>query len=286
MEDLLARHKEIKATCAIAREIWPEEKWPELVKEPVFRGRNKELVPDQFALSNGRTGETYSFVTSDYQILRHEEVALSMLRSAEALESKYGKATVTHRFLNGGAKYICKVSFSSQVKPVKVGDIVAPSLSIKNSYDKTWARDLAFGATQLVCTNGLVRPKVTTQNKRKHVNGCTIEEINTLTEGFLTETFPEMLDTWHKWTETEITLKEINELFEKFPLSSTEREKAMGMPLIGSNESLLSLADRGVASVWDVNRAATQFYTHEVKSEIRVVTEPESVSRILVNFVK
>lgn len=159
------------------REMYPNEKWPNLIKESVFRGKNRELIPNSFALSDQKTGQTFSFVSSDYEVVLHEEVAGTLYDAIDALKEKWPNYKITHEFLQGGAKYIAKVEFMSDQKPVKLNDPVAPFIKIKNSYDKTWARDVAFGATQLVCTNGLVRPVVRNSNKQRHITGSTVGQM-------------------------------------------------------------------------------------------------------------
>lgn len=263
------------------RETCPGERWPNLIKESVFRGKNRELIPNSFALSDQKTGQTFSFVSSDYEVVLHEEAAATLYDAVEALKEKWPEYKITHDFLQGGAKYVGKVVFMSDQKPVKKGDPVAPFVTIKNSYDKTWARDVAFGATELVCTNGLVRPVEKGRNRQKHIVGTTVGQMSEIIEQYLTVDFPEVLETWRNWSEIKVTMEEIDALWAQMPFSLTEVGKIKDMKLMGDNKTILQLAEGNTATVWDINRAATQYLTHEVKSAMRTLVDTEKVSTIL-----
>lgn len=263
------------------REMYPNEKWPNLIKESVFRGKNRELIPNSFALSDQKTGQTFSFVSSDYEVVLHEEVAATLCDAIEGLKEKWPNYKISHEFLQGGAKYITKIEFLSDQKAIKLNDPVAPFIKIKNSYDKTWARDIAFGATQLVCTNGLVRPVERHRNKQRHIVGSTVGQMQEVIEEYLVQDFPEAIETWKNWSERKITMEETRSLFSKLPFSINEVEKIEGMPLMGDNKTILQLVEGNTATLWDINRAATQYLTHEVKSAMRTLVDTEKVSRIL-----
>lgn len=263
------------------REMCPNEKWPNLIKESVFRGKNRELIPNSFALSDHKTGQTFSFVTGEYEVLLHEEVAGTLYDAIDALKDKWPDYKITHEFLQGGAKYIGKVVFMTDQKPVKLGDPVAPFITIKNSYDKTWARDVAFGATQLVCTNGLVRPVVKGKNRQKHIVGTTVGQMSEIIEQYLTVDFPEVLETWKNWSSINVTMEEAEKLWAQMPFSLSEVGKIKDLKLMGDNKTILQLVEGNTATVWDLNRAATQYLTHEVKSPLRTLIDTEKVSTIL-----
>ncbi|MDY0215077.1 MAG: DUF932 domain-containing protein [Bacilli bacterium] len=263
------------------REMCPDEKWPNLIKESIFRGKNRELIPNAFSLSDQKTGQTYSFVTSEYEVLLHEEVASTLYDAIDALKDKWPDYKIKHEFLQGGAKYIAKVEFLSDQKPVKMGDPVAPFITIRNSYDKTWARDVTFGATQLVCTNGLVRPVESGRNRQKHITGSTVGQMSEIIEQYLTEDFPGVIETWKNWSGIKVTMEEAAELFDKMPFSISEVDKMQNMKLMGDNKTILQLVEGQTATVWDINRVATQYLTHEVKSPMRTLVDTEKVSRIL-----
>ena len=263
------------------REMCPNEKWPNLIKESVFRGKNRELIPNSFALSDHKTGQTFSFVTGEYEVLLHEEVAGTLYDAIDALKDKWPDYKITHEFLQGGAKYIGKVVFMADQKPVKLGDPVAPFITIKNSYDKTWARDVAFGATQLVCTNGLVRPVVKGKNRQKHIVGTTVGQMSEIIEQYLTVDFPEVLETWKNWSSISVTMEEAEKLWAQMPFSLSEVGKIKDLKLMGDNKTILQLVEGNTATVWDLNRAATQYLTHEVKSPLRTLVDTEKVSTIL-----
>lgn len=275
------RAQQVWETRKRMRETCPTEKWPNLIKESVFRGKNRELIPNTFSLSDHKTGQTFSFVSSDYEVVLHEEVAATLYDAVDTLKDKWPEYKITHEFLQGGAKYTGKVVFMSDQKPVKLGDPVAPFVVIKNSYDKTWARDVSFGATELVCTNGLVRPVSKVRNRQKHIVGTTVGQMSEIIEQYLTVDFPEVLETWKNWSATKITMEEADSLWNLMPFSLPEVGKIQNMPLIGDNRTILQLIEGNTATVWDINRAATQYLTHEVKSPLRTLVDTEKVSTIL-----
>lgn len=266
------------------REEYPNENWPNLVKESVFRGKNRELIQGTFALTDNKTGQTYSFVSPDYEIVLHEEVAGTLCNAIEGLKDKWPNYKIKHEFLQGGAKYVAKIEFLTDQKYVKLNDPVAPFIKIKNSYDKTWARDISFGATQLVCTNGLVRPVEKYKNRQRHVVGSTVGQMQEVIEEYLTKDFPDAIETWKNWSETKISMEQATSLFSKMPFSLNEVENIQTMPLMGDNKNILQLIEGQTATLWDVNRAATQYLTHEVKSAMRTLVDTEKVSRILNNY--
>jgi hypothetical protein len=262
------------------RNLYPDE-WPNLVKEPVFRGRERTSIPGISALTDLNTGTTYSFVTKEYQVLLHEEAAHTLHQSVLKLKDTYPDYKITHQFLNNGAKYVGKVQFGSITKDVKKGDPIAPFILIKNSYDKSWARDLSYGATQLVCSNGLVRPVIKDHMKVRHLRNAGITEMEEHIHQYLSEEFSHAFDTWQLWSETKLSMERAEELWAKLPFTIHEVNKMTTMPLMGNNKSFEELAKGDEATVWDMNRAATQYLTHNVKSNMRQLVDVEVVSKVL-----
>ena len=76
-------------------------------------------------------------------------------------------------------------------------------------------------------------------------------------------------------------MEEIDALWEQMPFSLNEVGKIKEMKLMGDNKTILQLVEGNTATVWDINRAATQYLTHEVKSSIRTLVDTEKVSNIL-----
>jgi len=278
--------EEIKNTI---RSQNPEVQFPRIVKEPCFSRSidgTFHRVANRFNVKNGDTGLSYSIPTGDYKVFSHEE-AFFMAEQAVKDLPEYGKPEYKVQFIGEGAKMVLGVTFPEVKMEVKVGDFVAPELRMYNSYDLQWVFRSEFGARQLVCTNGMVAFKIQNQQTRKHL--VSVLNVERLTDeiGERLENFSEQIGLWSSWAERKLSQLDYGVIAEDLPFSGPEKKKMVEeMNIIGMNTTVKSLIESNQLTAWDLHSAATQFATHEVRSEIRKIDLEGDIERVFMRHMQ
>ena len=269
-EDIILKAKEIREIQLEVRDQFPNITWPEPVLEPVFFGRfDKTIVDRRKLILDANTGAQFDIVSDQYELIPHEIATRNLLKS---IPEEFGTPKLQFKMWASGARFRLEASFPEvgnfEVKP---GDPVEPRVTQMNSLDRSTFYGLEFGATELVCTNGLVAYNQKAKTQRRHVFGA--EDIDGLSDTMKAEmeNFSEQLGIWQQWNNLQIgSIEILQQELSTLPFSEKEVEKLMVLPLINhDNETLVSLAKSNKATVWALNSAATQFAAHEVNSEQR-----------------
>jgi hypothetical protein len=269
-EDIILKAKEIREVQMEIRDKYPDIVWPEPIMEPVFFGRfDKTVVENRKLILDSNTGAQFDIVSDQYELIPHEVATHNLLRS---IPEEFGTPKLKFRMWQDGARFRLEASFPDLGNfEVKEGDAVEPRITQMNSLDRSTFYGLEFGATELVCTNGLVAYKQRSTTKRRHVFGA--EDIDKLADSMKheMENFSEQLGIWQQWNHMQIgSVEELVLDLEALPFSEKEREKLLVLPLMNNeNRTLKGLVADGKATLWDVNSAATQYATHEVNSDQR-----------------
>ena len=206
------------------RELYPETPFPSPYLTPLWVGRSELInVPGHFAVVQAikdDKGEdnVHVFapcVTSEYNLVFHEEVVDAGLRLCAEFRGTYGEADISIGFLNEGAQMCLRALFPKSLHKIK-GSEIRPEIRVWNSYDTLRKFTVEFGALQMVCTNGLVAYRTNTRARKRHVQSLFIqEEFGTLEEGMAS--LNEQCGIWEDWAKKSITAHQTEVLIERLP---------------------------------------------------------------------
>jgi len=265
------------------RERFPEVEWPTPVKEPIWTGRfDKKPIEGWYALRDQNNQNLFQFVSDDYALVFNEEIVDKAVTAVDELGDTFGEPKFAFKFFKDGARFKLNITFPDAQKNIALKDPVAPTLSLKNCYDKSRKFIFERGAMELVCTNGLVVPRFKDMIQKKHIGDFDVPDIKQELVNFI-EGFDHTTAIWQKWTQTKIDKFQVAEIWEAMPFSEKEREKIEALPLIGDGKTLGSSTD-GSVLLWDLNRATTQYLTHEMKSSVRADEAGPIIANIISKY--
>jgi len=287
--DVLEQARVQQAMVEEIRGRFPDVKFPNVRRENLYYGMpKKDNYLDGHQVLMGDEGKIFSFVSDSYTLVRNEVVANKVLKSLENFKQT---PKVSFRFPNDGAKMVMRVDFETEFKKLnKVGDKISPAINVKNSYDKQWIMTIAYGAKELVCSNGMTVFKEDYKTKKKHI-GHIINAEMLLEEGqdlftkeitdFL-DSFKVQIDKYKSWGELHIPSGMYQEEIKpQMPFTKKEFEKLEEMPIIGRKFNLQDLLKKEKVTLWEANRTMTQFITHEIESPTKAVAYEDSVAKEL-----
>ncbi len=272
------------------RKQFPQTQFPNVKRENLYHGLpKKENYLEGHQAVMGDEG-VYSFVSDAYTLVRHEVLANKVIQSLQNLKQK---PKISFQFPNKGAKMRMNINFDSEFKKLaKVGDKIAPSFRIKNSYDKQWIMSIAYGARELVCSNGMTVFKVeATSTKKKHmglnINAdlLMIDQQDLFTEEIKTflDNFNLQIEYYKSWNDLKIESgKYQEEIKPSMPFTNKEHEELEEMPIIGRKTTFKQMLEKNNLTLWEVSRCATQYCTHNLKDNpTKAISYEESIAKSL-----
>jgi len=241
--------------------------FPKVEEKPIYWGRlGRKICPDNKAVVDTYTGRVFAVTTNKYNILRHEDV-LDVVHEAIARNPEFGNASLTLELPDDGAKMWAKYVFPETEYDIGDGDLINPTIEVRNSYDTGWAFSLIFGAFRLVCSNGLVVGKKFTHYVHRHTHGLNKKIIfQVLNEGM--EKFSEEVELWKKWVDKVTTSTEYEQVMETMNFYKKEEEEIHQEVEISSNLSLDDLHLRTL-TYWTFYNLIAQYITHRIQNVIR-----------------
>ena len=274
------------------RKRFSDTSFPNVRRENLYFGMpKKDNYLEGHQVIMGGDNAIYSFVSDAYTLIRHEVVLDRVMKTLEAFPAK---PNVRLFFPNNGAKMLIRVDFENESQKIaaKIGDKISPSIRIKNSYDKMWGLQIGFGARELVCSNGMTVFKETGFAKKKHMGFNINADLlfgdhknnflhNEITTFF--DSFKDQLSLFSEWQKVTLQANDYEELKTKMPFSEKEHEHIEQMPLIGRKLTVNDMLKKNGLTLWEYNRAGTQYTTHELQ-DIKAVTYEEQIAKTLTNY--
>ncbi len=271
------------------RKRFSDVQFPNVRRENLYYGMpKKDNYLEGFQALLGDENKVFSFVSDSYTLVRNEVVANKVLRSLKNFKQT---PTISFRFPNDGAKMVMRVDFESEFKKLnRFGDKISPAFILKNSYDKQWNMSLAYGAKELVCSNGMTVFKMDSVTKKKHIGtNINVEMLMEDESDIFTDKVAEFLDSfklqidkYKSWGEIHIPAGSYHEEIKpQMPFNKTENEKLEEMPIIGRKFTLKDLLAKDKLTLWETNRIMTQFTTHELESPTKAVAYEEAIAKEL-----
>jgi hypothetical protein len=166
--------------------------------------------------------------SEDYTLIPNEQL-FEPIRAE--LTRRYGETGFEVNARNiDDRKFYVKFTIKTIQENVQVGDIISPSLEIRNSYDGSLSFGISVGYHRLICTNGLMAFSEAISLNKKHRN---IEVIPSQLLKFLEQVDIPMAR-FKKLTDRRLTSKELDELRE-----SIRKRTQFPKRLIGASEGVL-----------------------------------------------
>lgn len=231
---------------------------PELAQVKEFRSKQVLLNHDRSKL--------FDVVSSKYRVVQHGE-ALDTVE--QALQQYFGKGADIKgsvRAIDGGARVIAE--YKLPIDPIKLAgkDVNEITITVRNSYDRSWPLDASLGAFRLICSNGMRIGETFGSMSLKHVgqeNSASILEHLDL----IISRAPKLKEVWTEWADIRVEREEAVELLDgEFPAKYLE-------PIIG---------ERAVYPMtkWQLYNHLTRFATHDTQSLRRRVEFDEKISKL------
>ena len=98
------------------------------------------------------TGQVISCMTNEYNLIKNEQVQDTAL----PIMTKYDAELKEVRTFSEGARSQWTWNFPNSTVDIGGGDMVNPTVTIRNSYDGSLEASATAGAFRLVCSNGMV----------------------------------------------------------------------------------------------------------------------------------
>lgn len=238
--------------------------FPELAQVKEFRSK-------QVLLSHDRS-KLFDVVSSKYRVVQHGQ-ALDTVE--QALQQYFGKGADIQgsvRALDGGARVIAE--YKLPIAPVKIAnkDVNEITVTVRNSYDRTWPLDASLGAFRLICSNGMRIGETFGSMTLKHVGTESQDSILEHLDLIISRA-PMLKDLWTSWADTRVEHEEAVELLDgQFPAKYLE-------PIIGEQATY-------PMTKWQLYNHLTRFATHDTKSLRRRVEFDEKISKLFYSDVR
>lgn len=262
--------------------------WPEVYKEPLFWGRlGRSRIEGKYALIDRAQegGHYFNVCSDDYLIVPYELIVKMAADVAEQQAEVFGPAQFKLLTYKDGGRFKMEAVFPETGAKIKdrpnvAKYVVYSSLDLGRQFMRNW------GWGDLVCSNGMILWKSKNHFRIKHIQTLGEQNIAKDMNHFL-ETFGETTGILQKWAETKLSEKVYNQIWEDLTepknkvFSVAQREKIEALPIIGGDGVLLEMPKK---TLFDLQLAASQFVTHELKSEVRRDDISENLGRVLSRY--
>jgi len=264
--------------------------FPEIHKRDAYYddGVTKHEIPNKKILvGTFPSGQyVYGVCSNDYQLISYEEEIYSVLQAMDEFP-EYGKPTIAIRDYKNFAKAVITFDFLDlRTENKKVGDIISPRIVLKTSADTTWKRKLQVGALILACANGMTRlTNIRTDQKRHYGDMPIHEQTKPILENFMT-TFSAENALFEKWAEKRFDALQFNQIWEDLPLPERHKQNIKELPIIqrgGTPIEKLLVTEKSV-SVWEMNLATSQYYSHFQNENAGTVEQSETAISYFANI--
>lgn len=100
--------------------------------------------------------KTLGVMAQGYKIAQNEQIFLAALREIDNAGINTANAFTRVRIDNDGERVMAEIVFPETSFEVVVGDVVALSITVTNSFDGSGAFSIKMGAFRFICANGMV----------------------------------------------------------------------------------------------------------------------------------
>jgi len=296
VQAMLDEMNRVKAIRLDVRERYPETKFPDVYKEPIWIGRDRndiELQKDSVAICGSFNEDhsdriRYAYGSNQYKIVTHEE-AITSIEAALLDMPEFGDPKIQVSLLNEGALLRARVTFPDCKYEIREKEPVNPQSNLFNSYDMSKRLLSQFGAKELVCSNGLMAFKVRTSIGQKHRLNIDVGYITREIQSGMQQ-FSEQVGLWQHWAKKELKEPEWIQVWEALPFGGKKnelgeetgryREQLLDYPRKLDRKTIRGMLKEGTVNAWDAHSIITQFISHEIDSENVQIDKTKDVAKV------
>lgn len=117
----------------------------------------------------------FSVVSSDYELVRHEELVATV---REILRAEIGMGNLEEelKLTHDGARLYATWWFKDTIEVLE-GDDIRFGIRVTNSYDASMGIFIELSGLRLICSNGMTMPGWIPKAKRKHLGVKTLDDV-------------------------------------------------------------------------------------------------------------
>jgi len=257
--------------------------FPRIASEPLYFGKR---TPTHFegwrALVDQEDGSVVSVVSAGYQMIRHEAI-VEAAESALKAQGLHFERSIT--LIREGAKMVATYTIPEINVTVGDGDVLNPTIIIKNSYDLSWVASILGGIYRLICSNGAYLGTMFEKFRHRHVGTLNAEQMSARISG-VTHSFNTFSDFYKTQASIPLTNDFTENVLDALPLNKGE-QSALGTLHERTSGLTIDLIpnrrkDEDKEVVWAIKggdhekysrvnlfNLLTEFNTHRVGSAVR-----------------
>jgi hypothetical protein len=261
------------------QERYPDIRFPQPQLEPVFYGRREKFRIDgkKAIVDQADKDLVFGICSEDYKVVHYEDL---IMMTEEVMAKQGFMVKMNPRILSNGGKFVLSLQFPDYGESIRKGDDIFPKMDIQSSYDLKWKLTGRFGAIQLRCTNGCGTWKMFKRFARRHLQSLIVSELgDTISEAL--PIFTEQAKLWKKWAHMKVPVLAYEEMWADLPFSPAQKEKIQLLPEIGTGLAIDGALKRGNLDLWTLNSILTQYATHELKSDLKMVEIEPVIAKVM-----
>ena len=206
------------------------------------------------------TGEVISCMTNEYNLIKNEQV----IDIASPIMNKYDAELKEVRTFSEGARSQWTWNFPNSTVDIGGGDMVNPTVTIRNSYDGSLEASATAGAFRLVCSNGMVIGIVLGRSSVKHSIWTKDVDFEKIISSVVKKTGAIFTKDFPLLAETKVKTEDIASAIKMFPEQYTD---TVVNYMLGNE----------ISTYWDLLNAATWVATHNMKRKVEATHKFESM---------
>ena len=265
------------------RERFPKITFPNVSLQPLQYGRREVFqIPDRKAIVIQYKNEdpfVSAFCTESYSLTPFEVTVKKLIEAADIVKQTSGDYNLNIAVLKSGERMRVSAQFNTDKKPINKGDEVVTKVGFQTSYDMGWQHSPFYGATRLVCTNGMTANIIEKIMSHRHVQSLNLEkQKEALVQG--ASMMGQQINEWKNWSNKTLRKEEAVMIAEVLPFGERYNEKILALPETGTGETLQQWIDEDNVNAWRMYNIYTQFLSHEVESDLIRIEKGKEVSAI------
>ena len=232
-------------------------------RHPIMLGNGK-VIPNRFALVDGKDGYVYDIVSDRYIPVPHKPLAKLFDKYVLSFADEVGSKDVTINTVFDHGQQTMKRSYLFNDLKYKIikDDYVCFGMDVFNSYGGGKPIAYKFFGHRLVCTNGLwIKDKWASQTLRHFYQ---VEEFVEKMK-FIMDKFPEQINRWKKWAKEPFPVPQAKKWVE-------ERQKKDKMADFTAAWILENYVKQKIFTKWMFFNILTYYVTHIAAERARKQT--------------
>jgi len=244
-----------------------ESKFSEVVEKKIYHGKY-QVINNLKALVNPENDSVFSVVTDDYDLITHQD-ALNNIEEVINNKVEFGAYSKDVVFYpdsdNPDAAIKATYTFKDVDFKIGGGEIIHPTITVFNSYNKKFAYKVLFGAFRLVCSNGLVIGEKFVAYRKEHHQNYDIQAVANILDSNM-DKMADQINLWDKWLDRKVIEGDIK-LIDKIGFNKTQKEELYFEKEVSTNHTMEDITN-GISNYWIFFNLIMQYITHKVNNGV------------------